>query len=73
MMWEFDAPDIRYDDLTSMHDDGDEAWSDGDILRAIADGETPDGETLDALMPRWDLSEAEFDGLIDYLKELSES
>jgi cytochrome c oxidase subunit 2 len=74
MMWEFDAPDIRYDALVADHDHGDDGpWSDADILKAITDGETPDGETLDALMPRWDLTAEEFDALVEYLKELSEA
>ena len=71
MMGGFEAPDIRYSALTSPHEDHDgEGWSDRDIRRAIVEGVEPDGEELDPVMPRWDLTGTEFQELLDYLKEL---
>jgi cytochrome c oxidase subunit 2 len=77
MMGIFEAPDITYDTLTGEHaEEGahadDEEWSDDDIRRATVDGLKPDGDRLDPFMPRWKLSESEFDALLEYLKELSE-
>jgi mono/diheme cytochrome c family protein len=69
------APDIRYGSLTAPHDehgDGAASWTDDDIRRAVEEGVEPDGETLDPLMPRWRFTDAEFEALLDYLKELSE-
>ncbi|MDI6901509.1 MAG: cytochrome c [Anaerosomatales bacterium] len=71
--WE--APDIRYDTLTSEHVEGGEThepWSDDDIARAVREGIEPDGEELDVLMPRWDMTDAEMDATIDHLEELSQ-
>lgn len=76
MMGNFEAPDITYDALTSPHEESgnDEgAWDDADILRAISEGLEPSGDRLDPIMPRWELTEREFDALLDYLKELSDS
>ena len=78
MMGTFEAPDIRYETLTGEHaEEGDHAedagWTDRDIRRAIVEGLEPDGERLDPFMPRWQLNDAEFDALLEYLKELSHS
>ena len=75
MMGTFTAPDVTYDALVGEHDDEGEhaAWDDDDIRRAIEDGVEPDGETLSGLMPRWRLSDEEFEALLEYLKELSGS
>jgi mono/diheme cytochrome c family protein len=77
MMGSFDAPDVTYDTLTGEHaNEGEHAedagWTDDDIRRSIEDGVKPDGERLDPFMPRWQLSDAEFDALLEHLKELSE-
>jgi hypothetical protein len=77
MMGSFRAPDVTYDTLTGQHaEEGEHAddagWTDEDIRRAIEDGLEPDGDALDPFMPRWQLSDAEFDALLEYLKELSE-
>lgn len=45
-------------------------WTDDDIRRAIRDGVEPDGERLQAPMPRWDMSDSDMDELIAYLKQL---
>ncbi len=71
--WE--APDIRYETLTSEHvEDGEphEPWTEQDIARAVREGIEPDGAELDELMPRWDMTDAEMNATIDYLEELSQ-
>jgi mono/diheme cytochrome c family protein len=78
MMGRFEAPDVTYATLTGEHaSEGEHAedaeWTDDDIRRAIEDGLKPDGDRLDPFMPRWQMSDMEFDALLEYLKELSES
>lgn len=63
------APDIRYATLTSAHGD-EKAWSEAEIVRAIRTGEEPDGETLDGMMPRWEMDATDMRAIIAYLKEL---
>lgn len=70
MMGEYDVPDIRYSALTGDHEHGGAPWTDSDIMRAVTQGVEPDGQRLDPLMPRWDLTAREFEALLDYLKEL---
>ncbi len=73
MMRGIEVPDIRYSALTSPHSEGDEtepAWTRDDIVRAIRDGVEPDGKSLQAPMPRWDMTDAQVRDVIDYLKEL---
>lgn len=67
------APDIRYETLTSEHtEDGETepAWDDTDIARAVREGVQPDGEELDPVMPRWDMSERDMGDLIGFLRGL---
>jgi cytochrome c oxidase subunit 2 len=69
-----DIPDIRYSVLTAPRsEDGTTvpAWSDADIARAIRDGIEPNGQSLNAPMPRWHMTDAEVADVISYLKELS--
>lgn len=73
MMSNVEVPDIRYSALTSPHPEDDPptpAWTDADIARAIRDGVEPNGESLDAFMPRWDMSDTDLREVIAYLKEL---
>jgi mono/diheme cytochrome c family protein len=73
MMRGIEAPDIRYSTLTSPHAEGDETepgWTRGEIARAIRDGVEPGGTSLQAPMPRWDMTDAQVRVVIDYLKEL---
>ncbi len=74
-MWgDVDVPDIRYSTLTrakSLEDTIAPGWTRSDIARAIRDGVEPDGERLEAPMPRWGMSASEMRDLIAYLKELS--
>lgn len=68
-----EIPDIRYSALTSAQsEDGTTvpAWTDSDIARAIREGVEPDGQRIKAPMPRWDMTDAELDDVIAYLKEL---
>jgi hypothetical protein len=71
----FDAPDIAYDNLTDprgmLEPDGGrgETFSDVDIRRAVIEGVDPAGEPL-RLMPRWRLTNQDWDRLLEYLKTL---
>jgi len=68
-----EIPDIRHAVLTSTRSqDGTTvpAWTDDDIARAIRDGGEPDGQRLEAPMPRWDMTDAQSNDVIAYLKEL---
>lgn len=60
------TPDIRYDALK------DEGFDEDAIAEAIVDGRDESGEQLDALMPRWKMSDTEVSAVIEYLKELSD-
>ncbi|MHB9002525.1 MAG: c-type cytochrome [Coriobacteriia bacterium] len=75
MMMQFaEVPNITYEALTGEHEDEQEGpWDDADIARAIREGELPDGDQLDPIMPRWDMSDREMGALIDYLKTLDGS
>ncbi|MBE0476415.1 MAG: c-type cytochrome [Coriobacteriia bacterium] len=69
----FDAPDIRYSTLTSEHtEDGEteEAWTDEDIARAVREGVDPGGEDLEDTMPRWDITGADLDALLEHMRAL---
>ncbi len=69
----FVAPDIRYSFLTTSHSDEgttEPAWTEADIANAIRNGIDPDGQRLQAPMPRWDMTANEMNEIIAYLKEL---
>ncbi|NIW47939.1 MAG: c-type cytochrome [Gammaproteobacteria bacterium] len=76
MMTSIQAPDIRYHTLTEgEHDDdhGDEehpAYTDETIQQAVTMGINPAGERLDWIMPRWDMTDEQFEDLLNYLKTL---
>jgi hypothetical protein len=66
-------PDIRYETLTSPHEEEgstEDAWTDEDIATAIRTGEEPSGDQLSRYMPRWDMSDEDVRAVIAYLKEL---
>lgn len=68
-----DVPDIRYSALaTSRSEEGTTipGWSESDIERAIREGIEPDGGRIKAPMPRWRMTDAEVQSVIDYLKEM---
>jgi len=68
--------DIRYKVLTvkEKHAHGDKEkehhYTDALIKRAITKGLEADGELLDWTMPRWQMSEADLNVVIEYLKTL---
>ena len=72
MMGIFKAPDIRYKTLTQPGRDEEEhePFSDEDIKRAITQGVEPNGELLKWPMPRWTMSEADLNDLLEFLKTL---
>jgi hypothetical protein len=76
-----DAPDIRWSALVGEAgeghgDEGDEHGGDAadydlETFRlAVVEGKHPDGEPLDADMPRWTMSEEDLSDLLEYLKDL---
>lgn len=68
-----EIPDVRYSVLAAPRSDNGTTtpgWSDGDIARAIVDGIEPNGQHLQAPMPRWNMTDSEIAQVIAYLKEL---
>jgi cytochrome c oxidase subunit 2 len=64
-------PDIRYHHLIEEEHEAGEAhppYTDETIKRAITEGVEPDGEPMDLTMPRWQMSERDFDDLLEFLK-----
>jgi mono/diheme cytochrome c family protein len=82
MMHSFSTPDVRYKTLTSGHRHKEDAaeehkegvehppYTDETIKRAIMQGIDPAGNTLDAPMPRWNMSDGDLSDLLGYLKSL---
>ncbi len=73
MMRVFEAPDIRYQILTSEEHGEEmehEPYTDEDIKRAITEGVEPDGKPLEWPMPRWTMSDEDLDDLLEFLKTL---
>jgi cytochrome c oxidase subunit 2 len=73
MLGDVKIPDIRYSALTSVRsEEGTSvpAWTDDDIRRSIRDGIEPNGQPLKAPMPRWKMTDAQLNEVVDYLKEL---
>ncbi|MCL4394282.1 MAG: cytochrome c [Chloroflexi bacterium] len=71
MMYSFDAPDIRYETLSSQAMAEDHPpYTDATLKRAITQGVDPGGHPLEAPMPHWSMSPADLDDLIAYLKTL---
>lgn len=70
------APDITYANLTDpmgmIEPNGGRGmvYTDALIRRAVIDGIGADGETLDTAMPRWQLTDTEWQDLLAYLKQL---
>lgn len=85
MMFDIDAPDIRWSTLTEPEEEGagtgsssateahpHEPYDRESFATALHEGETPGGEELEGVMPRWDVSADEVDALVDYLQQLSQ-
>jgi hypothetical protein len=67
--------DIRYARLAEAHHDEGDApahpgYTDTLIKRALSEGVDPSGRELDWTMPRWQLSDEDFNDLLAYLKTL---
>lgn len=74
MFGALEIPDIRYATLTTPRSENATtvpAWTDADIARAIREGVEPNGQQLQAPMPRWQISDADVNDVIAYLKELN--
>lgn len=74
MMRTVEAPSIAWPELTEAnHADGEEAhppYTEATLRRAITTGVDPVGVPLDPLMPRWRLSDQEWEALLAYLRTL---
>jgi len=74
MMGSFEAPDIRYRALTSAEheEEGEEhpPYTDELIKQAFLQGINPAGEALSFPMPRWRMSDADAQDLLEYLQSL---
>ncbi len=72
----FTAPDITYGNLTDpngmVEPDGmrGQTYTDAEIRTAVIRGNDPSGERLAWPMPRWNLTDAEWNDLLSYLKTL---
>jgi mono/diheme cytochrome c family protein len=69
MMWSFEAPDIRYSTLIVGHDE-EQPYTDDLIKRAIMKGIDSDGKRLELPMPVWQMSEADLNDLLEFLRTL---
>ncbi len=63
------TPDIRWSTLTATPTEpGDKAFDPDSFFLAVTQGIDPTGETLNAFMPRWQVTRLESDALIAFLK-----
>jgi mono/diheme cytochrome c family protein len=74
MMRTFVAPGIRFLTLATprKNDQGEDEriFTEATVKRAITEGVDPDGRDLKWPMPRWSMSDADLDDLVQYLKTL---
>lgn len=73
MMRTIEAPNITWPGLTAEHQmDGEEhpPYTEATLRQAIVNGVDPSGEPLDPLMPRWRLTDQEWEALLTYLRTL---
>lgn len=69
MMGQVKVPDIRWTTLTAPPvDPADKAFDPDSFFLAVTQGADPNGSSLKQPMPRWELTRAESDALIEYLK-----
>ncbi len=66
MMTTVQVPDIRYSTLTQSAP----AYTDETIKRAVTQGLDAEGKPLNWPMPRWQMSDAQLNDLIAFLKTL---
>lgn len=71
-MTTMDAPDIRYSALNTMPEmqQSNMLYSLADFKLAVKSGKHPDGEELNGNMPRWNMSDADLQDLLAFLKTL---
>lgn len=74
MMRAVEVPGISWPELTEANHEagaaGHEPYTEATLRRAITTGVDPDGEPLDPLMPRWQLSDQVWEALLAYLRTL---
>lgn len=74
MMQTFNAPDITWPALTGAHEETGEMehppYTEETVKRAITQGVDPAGHPLDAVMPRWRLTDRDLEDLVTYLRTL---
>ncbi len=73
MMRTVDVPPITWTALTSAHQEDEEhhpPYTEATLRRAITQGVDAGNEPLDPLMPRWQLTDDEWEALLAYLKTL---
>lgn len=69
MMGQVATADIRWSMLTAPPTDpADKAFDPNSFFLAVTQGIDPNGSSLKVFMPRWKLTRAESDALIEYLK-----
>ena len=69
MMSEVQVPDIRWSTLIAPPTEpGDVAFDPDSFFLAVTKGIDPTGATLKTYMPHWQLTRAESDAVIEYLK-----
>lgn len=74
MMGTYQVPDIRWSTLSqpmkSSEGGTEPPYDPTTFARAVRDGIGSDGDHLESVMPRWQLTDPQVDGLIAYLKTL---
>ncbi len=71
MMRQVEVPDIRWITLIAPPTDpGDKAFDPDSFFLAVTQGLDPNGSSLEAPMPRWQLTRTQSDAIIEYLKTL---
>lgn len=74
MMRTVEVPRITWSELTEAHHEDGEAehppYTEATLREAITAGVDPAGEPLDPLMPRWRLTDQEWEALLAYLRTL---
>lgn len=73
MMARYDVPDIRWSALSQpmqMNGETEPAYDPNTFARAVREGIGSDGDELESIMPRWELTDPQVLGLIAYLMTL---
>lgn len=69
---EAEAGEDGHEEEAEAGEHGHEPYDEESLARVLRDGEEPDGEELESVMPRWRVSERQVEALVDYLQELSD-